>query len=129
VEEFVSLAGSDYRPYFVDRIPFIVYDPFHEQPDEYPGSIRTSLDFAPTLLHLMGVPNVKNPFLGISLFDKHFSRPDQFASIGNIPYLITKNGVVAKPKEFELVRKYVNIHSYINYLQTQELNNKVWNEK
>jgi len=126
VDEFVSIAGEDYNPYFVDRIPFIVYDPFHKLPSHYEPGIRTSIDFAPTLLHLLGYNHVSNHFLGRSIFDESSKSPDHFATIGDRSYLICNDKVIAYPQEFELVKEYVDIKSYMNYLYKLELENNLY---
>jgi phosphoglycerol transferase MdoB-like AlkP superfamily enzyme len=126
VEEFVEIAGEDYAPYFVDRIPLIIYDLVHSLPSNYTNSIRTSIDFAPTLLHLLNIPNVANHFLGASLFDRNSNSPNQFAAIGEDIYLITEQRIIAKPKDINLAEKYFAARSYVNYLYDLELKNRVF---
>jgi membrane-anchored protein YejM (alkaline phosphatase superfamily) len=127
--DFVKLAGDDYSPYFVDRVPLIIYDPFHKLPHTYTGATRTSIDFAPTLLHLMEIPEARNHFLGASLFDSKPHSPDQFSAVGDRPYLITKQGIFTRPEDYELVSRYVDAKNYIDYLQTLELSNRVWGDE
>ncbi len=81
-QPFRSAAGSDYQPLFVDRIPLIVYDPTHQLPAVYDAQGRTSIDFAPTLMQLLGVQHADNSFLGTSLFEQS-SGSMGFAAIGN----------------------------------------------
>ncbi len=81
-QPFRSAAGSDYQPLFVDRIPLIVYDPTHQLPAVYDAQGRTSIDFAPTLMQLLGVQHADNSFLGTSLFEQRGGSMG-FAAIGN----------------------------------------------
>ena len=55
----------------VDAIPLIVYSPVHRLPDTFDAGFRTSLDFTPSLIHLLGLPQEPNPFLGRSIFSSH----------------------------------------------------------
>jgi lipoteichoic acid synthase len=64
-----QVAGGDFRPFFVDRIPLLVRDPFHRLPATLDADGRTSLDLAPTLLQLLEAPQAPNSFLGRSLFE------------------------------------------------------------
>ena len=68
---YVELMKNDptYKPVFTDTIPLIIYDPFHEFPSRYDANDDTSLALAPTILHLLNYNNVKNAFLGTSIFD------------------------------------------------------------
>lgn len=68
---FVELMKKDpsYQPYFVDRIPLIIYDPTHKLPNEYDAHDDTSLALAPTVLQLLNYNNINNAFLGTSIFE------------------------------------------------------------
>lgn len=91
-QPFRSAVGSNYRPLFVDRIPLIVYDPTHKLPAIYDAQGRTSIDFAPTLMQLLGVQNADNSFLGTSLFEPRGGSMG-FAAIGNQFYATDADGV------------------------------------
>ena len=81
-QPFRAVAGNDYKPLFVDRIPLIIYDPTHRLPAVYDAGGRTSIDFAPTVMQLLGIQHGDNSFLGTSLFEE---KPGSigFAAIGN----------------------------------------------
>ena len=68
---YIELMKDDYtyKPVFVDTIPLIIYDPIHKLPNRYDAKDDTSLALAPTILHLLNYKNVKNAFLGTSIFD------------------------------------------------------------
>jgi phosphoglycerol transferase MdoB-like AlkP superfamily enzyme len=84
-----------FKAYFVDRIPLIIYDPVHVLPAEYDASGRTSLDFAPTLMQLLGVKTANNSFLGDTLFEPGESTFG-FSAIGNDFFMSNKTGVYAE---------------------------------
>lgn len=69
---YVQLVGKDlgYKPYFVDAVPLIIYDPIHALPHSFDACDDTSLALAPTILHLLDYKDVKNSFMGKSLFDE-----------------------------------------------------------
>jgi phosphoglycerol transferase MdoB-like AlkP superfamily enzyme len=77
-----ELMDASYKPYFVDRIPLIVYDPTHALPPTFDASGRTSVDFAPTLMQLLGIRKAGNSFLGTTLFEPA-EEQFGFAAIGN----------------------------------------------
>lgn len=90
--EYRQVAGSDLRPYFVDRIPLLIHDPFHRLPATLDAQARTSLDLAPTLLQLLDLPATRNSFLGNSLFAPR-SFVEGIAAQGTQYFLTTKDGV------------------------------------
>lgn len=68
---YVALVKDDptYKPYFVDTVPLLIYDPTHNLPAEYDADDATGLALAPTILQLLGRQYANNAFLGASLFD------------------------------------------------------------
>ena len=68
---FLALVGkdADYHSCFYDRIPLLIYDPIHELPHRYDADDQTSLNLTPTILHLLGIRDVKNSFMGKSIFE------------------------------------------------------------
>jgi phosphoglycerol transferase MdoB-like AlkP superfamily enzyme len=90
--EYRQLGGNDLRPYFVDRIPLLIHDPFHRLPAAFDAQGRTSLDLAPTLLQLLDLPTARNSFLGNSLFAPR-SFVEGIAALGRKFFLTTKGGV------------------------------------
>jgi phosphoglycerol transferase MdoB-like AlkP superfamily enzyme len=90
--EYRQVAGKDLRPYFVDRIPLLIHDPFHRLPATFDAQARTSLDLAPTLLQLLDLPTARNSFLGNSLFAPR-SFAEGIAAQGTRYFLTTKDGV------------------------------------
>jgi phosphoglycerol transferase MdoB-like AlkP superfamily enzyme len=90
--EYRKLTGNDLRPYFVDRIPLLIHDPFHRLPATFDAQGRTSLALAPTLLQLLDISTARNSFLGNSLFAPR-SFVQGFAAQGPQFFLATKDGV------------------------------------
>lgn len=60
---------SDYQLAFCDRIPLMVHAEFLELPTAYDCGLATSLGFAPSMLHLLGMAPGPNSFLGRSIFE------------------------------------------------------------
>lgn len=111
-----EVAGSNFKPYFVDRIPLLVRDPYHSLPAQWNAEARTSLDLAPTTLQLLGVESGENAFLGTSLFaERNF--PLGMAALGSSFYFTTVDGVSASKEvpaslqevarcQMDVVRRY-----------------------
>ena len=89
---FREVAGKDLKPYFVDRIPLLVHDPFHRLPGSLDARGRNSLDLAPTVLQLAGLPAGGNGFLGTSLFEPR-NFPVGIAAIASNYYMTVPEGV------------------------------------
>lgn len=90
-----EVAGKDLKPFFVDRIPLLVRDPYHVLPSHWDAQARTSLDLAPTILQLLDIESGENAFLGTSLFeDRNFAVG--MAALGSSFYFATEEGVVPK---------------------------------
>lgn len=89
-----QVAGEDFKPYFVDRIPLLVRDPYHVLPSQWNAKARTSLALTPTILQLLGIESGLNAFLGTSLFEgRNF--PLGMAAMGSSFYFTTSDGVFA----------------------------------
>jgi len=71
--EFQKVAGPQYRKDYFDTIPFIIYSPFHSLPSKL-SVAGSSIDYAPTILHLLDVPNRANSFLGVSIFERDMTQ-------------------------------------------------------
>ena len=92
---FVKVAGSGYKPYFVDRIPLLIHASWLPLPPRLDVHGRTSLDLAPTILQLLGVDQLPNSFLGHSLFERGYDRNFSIAAIGQAIYAIYRGEVYA----------------------------------
>ena len=90
--QFREVVGKDLKPYFVDRIPLLVHDPFHQLPGSLDARGRNSLDLAPTVLQLAGLPTGPNAFLGTSLFEPR-NFPVGIAAIASNYYMTAPEGV------------------------------------
>lgn len=113
---FREVAGNDLKPYFVDRIPLLVLDPFHRLPKTLDAQGRNSLDLAPTVLQLAGMQTRANSFVGRSLFEPR-SLPAGIGAIASRYYLTSPDGVFAQGEipeplratfacEVDMVRRY-----------------------
>lgn len=122
-----AVQGEDYKPYFVDRIPLAIYDPAHRLPSSFDADGRTSLDFAPTLFHLLNIQNIPNSFLGGSIFEQIRTTPFGVAAIGGEYYLTDRTGVY---NEFTVPPGYMdrfkNYKDYIRHYYSMEKDNRVY---
>ncbi len=113
---------ADYPGYFVDRIPLIIHDPRRELPPTFDAHYSTSLHFAPTLLHYLGVPNSKSPFLGTSLFERTQTR--DVAGVGPDFFLIDSKGVLNISESDEV--DHVAIVDEIEAARRVQLEDRLW---
>lgn len=67
---YLEIVDQGYQPYFVDKIPLFINLPFYNIPTKIDTHGRNSLAFAPTILHLLGINDVNNYFMGKSLFEE-----------------------------------------------------------
>ena len=111
----------------MDRIPLAIYDPAHVLPQTFDADGRSSIDFAPTLLHLLGVQKVSNSFIGRSIFDAKRIVPFGVAAIGGDIFMTTRDGVAMEPGvpagEKEQFLKYAD---YIRTYYTLEKENRIF---
>lgn len=122
---YVELQNKDYQPVFSDAIPLIINAPFKKFPSVYDANSRTSIDYAPTVLNLLGINNVRNNFMGHSIFSK------EHLGIGICSFGINKF-IIHEGK----IKKYHNLcaqdkikakqlEAYINYFYHCEQHNKL----
>ncbi len=127
---FVGLmeGQEDYRPFFVDRIPFMVYRPGGGLPQSYDAARATSLDFAPSIAHLLGLENRANPFLGRSIFEpESLSRPGGLAAAGDRFYLVDREGLHPYRWEEEQVPEEAEaVSCVIRTTRQLEAHDRIW---
>jgi membrane-anchored protein YejM (alkaline phosphatase superfamily) len=127
---FVAAFGGDpdYRGGFVDQIPLMIRDPLRKLPHVYDPGVATSIDFAPSIAHYLGLPgNRRNPFFGRSIFE--MGSPQRrwgFASYDNNYYMIERGRIhdrkfpEGNPREMDLFVRY------IQFAHAQEKLNRIW---
>lgn len=110
----IEIAGEDYQRYFVGKIPLLIHAPFLGLPKEIDAEGRTSLDFAPTLMNILGIHGEANSFLGRSLFLPSAVKNMSFASIGKKVYII-REGQIYHPDEIpnDLIDLFLDIRNYV----------------
>jgi arylsulfatase A-like enzyme len=118
---FRKVVSPYYRPYFVGEIPLLIYDPARVLPRVYDVRGRTSIDFAPTLLQLLGVKKDYNSFVGTSLFEPN-GLAFGVAALGNEFFATDSEAVYYEnqippkyQKEFneqtDMIKKYYTLES------------------
>ncbi len=129
---FVEIMGEDYQPLFVDKIPLLIRHPNQESALTYDANLATSIDFAPTLMHLLGIPNETNGFIGTSIFSKRNDarRPSSIASLGGHDlYLITPDGILHGEQAKAAHGGTMKIaEKLINFMRMLEREDRLWNE-
>lgn len=90
---YMAVAGSDFKPYFVDRIPLLISAPWLKLPRRFDAHDRTSLDLTPTILQILDINKGWNSFLGFSIFDRSHDQRMSMAALGEDIYAIYKGHV------------------------------------
>ncbi len=123
------------RPHFpdlpripVDTIPLVIYSPGHRLPKTFDAEFRTSVDFAPSLIHLLGLPQRPNPFLGRSIFSSQagHDRGPGIALIGTDLFLVDRNGIARKGRLGGHAREFWRVQRLMRYLADLEESNRIW---
>jgi lipoteichoic acid synthase len=123
------------RPHFpdlpripVDAIPLIIYSPLHRLPHTFDAEFRTSLDFAPSLIHLLGLPQRPNPFLGRSIFSSR-ARRDRgpgIAVVGTDAFLVDRNGIARRSHPGRYARELWRVQRLMRFFADLEESNRIW---
>lgn len=127
--DFVSLVSNqaDYQPYFVDRIPLLVYHPGLELPAEFDAKYASSIDLAPTIAHLMGLENRPNSFVGRSVFERATNQSLAFGE-GHV-FLIGPTGVRVQGEYLIQPQKDLDLnlmYKAVNNFNTLEKQGRIW---
>ena len=121
------LGGTDnYQPYFVDRIPLVIYDPFRNLPSYFDAKFASSIDFAPSMAHWLGIENQANSFIGNSIFDENRVNGLSIASADIEHYRITKQGIEASTKQDDDSKELKFIDYLLGSLREVERHDRIW---
>jgi arylsulfatase A-like enzyme len=130
VDAIEKSGQKDYQKIFIDRIPFIIYDPSRETPSEYNARYSSSISFTPSLLHYLGYQDTPNPFVGHSFFAPNQKQETSLASHGDQDFWIDKNKIYGKHEISELSKKdqvsFNNSRSFIAKSKEAEVDNRLW---
>ncbi len=126
--EAVTPFDPNYKRYFVDAIPLVIYDPTHNLPETFDAQYTTSIDFAPSLVHMLGFPNQPNPFLGTSIFDSETrkTRGTGVAYFDHHFHLVCSKGVQILGLDAEDGMKLAQIQKILNYTKALEKTGRIW---
>lgn len=121
-----ALQGDDYQAYFVDRIPLIIHHRGLTLPVTFDANYRTSVDFAPTLLHLLSLQKVKNAFMGFSIFEQAPAHHTPLAAMGEEFYFIDPRGISKAVGTGNEDAKHVTYQDYVRMYYWLESQNRVF---
>jgi phosphoglycerol transferase MdoB-like AlkP superfamily enzyme len=118
-------VSCDYQAHFVGKIPLLIYNPFMALPKNYDAKMATSIDFAPTLLHMLGINNIPNNFMGESIFER--TRDYGFSAIGYRFFFIHKNRIYTSPPQNSMFSDiFATAKQYIKTFYAMEAKNKIF---
>ena len=112
----------------VDAIPLVIYAPLHRLPKTFDADFQTSVDFTPSLIHLLGLPQRPNPFLGRSIFSPRETRDPEpgIALIGPELFLVDRNGIARRGHLGEEAPEFWRVQRIVRYLTGLEEKNRIW---
>lgn len=120
-----------YQKVFVDQIPLIIHDPLRNLPDDYDAEISSSIDFAPTIAHYLGLDNTRNPFMGTSIFERSPAhRNAAIAALGPGEIFLINEERIHKMADAKKHRATLEIlDTYISIARMLEKKDKIWDGK
>lgn len=109
-----GVVSKDFKPIFHDKICFLIYSKMIKLPKYIDANWTTSLDFTPTILHILGYKHYVNAFLGDSIFSERSTEEDISifsGSYGTTKYYIKnkKLGVEKNPQTSIIKDEYNRI--------------------
>lgn len=105
--EYLESKSIKHAQFFADRIPFVIYYK-GITPKSYDVKGKNSLAFAPTMLHLLGIKEGFNYFLGCSIFDnKCESKFSNVTNIGNDFYYSADSDIELLNKSHENIKNQI----------------------
>jgi hypothetical protein len=130
-QPFVAeIDDPNYQRIFVDRIPLIIHDPQRELPAHFDAQNSTSLDFTPTLLHLLKFKNQPNPFLGRSIFSQNKRSAHLGVTVIEPDIFIIDDKKIHNEKNSKQYRQDLQlIKKFIKIIHSLELSDKLWLEQ
>ncbi|BBB31956.1 hypothetical protein TTHT_0340 [Thermotomaculum hydrothermale] len=108
-----------------DRVCFIIYDPIHKLPEKFDAK-TTSIDLAPSLIHLLGFENFKNPWLGLSFFGDRQIFNKSLGLHNTFSLMKLENGEMTVFDETETLEKK-QLLDIIHFTQGIYIQNRLWN--
>jgi len=128
VQLMKTVKENDYQQLFIDKIPLIIYDPTRNLPKTFNVNNATSIDFAPSIVHYLGLKNKKNPFIGESIFSLNRKKTGYgISSYGN-QFFIVDNEKIHTWKNSEKYRSFLKlVVKYMSFTQKLEMKNRIWN--
>ena len=128
LEALEKIGTTSPKPSFLDTIPLIIYDPTRELPESYDAKTKTSIDFAPSLLHYLGISNRKNSFIGESIFETDEYRKRKYGVV-SADYLMVLNdkGNYFTLMDSKNMESTVNLfEKYVKGVKHYEMRRRIW---
>ncbi len=128
LEALEKIGTTTFQPSFLDTIPLIIYDPTRELPESYNAKTKTSIDFAPSLLHYLGISNRKNSFIGESIFETDENRQRLYGVYSAEHLMVVDgNGSYFTLDDSRHLESTVNLFlKYVNGVKHYEMKRRIW---
>jgi len=129
---FVSAFDDrDYPKLFIDKIPLMVYLPGNGSRIAYDARNATSVDLAPTLAHILQLPNGVNPWIGTSIFerDSRVIADRGIAGYLNNNYIVGGGLPQHANDPNNSVPELRATRRFFDYISNVEISNRIWNQE
>jgi len=126
-----AFEDPDYQQLFVDRIPLMIHDPLRDLPETFDADNASSIDFAPSVAHYLGLKNISNPWLGGSIFERNvipYSNKSVAALGPHEIFLITGDKIHSLNDDGSHQTSLEILDNYISIVRQLELENQIWKE-
>jgi len=122
-----AFQSPDYQELFIDRIPFMIHDPLGQLPETIDAHNATSINFAPTVMHYLGLSNDRNAFLGTSLFAQWtISRGVGVANYGQDYFFIDDEKIHTLYNSSKYQKELTLLVKFIQFTKKLEVENNLW---
>ena len=131
VELVESRKSKSYKRYFFDRIPLFVYFPGALPVNVIDANFRSSIDLAPTVLHLLNFNESPSSFLGTSLFERHNYSAENIAVAAwpNEFYWANQSGIFSLEETDSKTPNLQFMNTFIRFFWMLENKNRIFGEE
>jgi hypothetical protein len=100
-------------------------------PETFDADNASSIDFAPSVAHYLGLKNISNPWLGRSIFERDvipYSNKSVAALGPHEIFLITDDKIHSLNEDGSHQTSLEILDKYISIVRQLELENQIWKE-
>ena len=123
--KFVKIAGKKFQKLYCDEIAFVVYNPISKVHGSF-YAYSSSIDFAPSIVEILGFQNRKNSFIGQSIFSDRKYNKGGIGIFRDKIFLIDKKGLKSFSLKDTSNPRVNSLYKLIRYSQQIQNSNRLW---